>query len=75
MISKLMPEIDKNNNDLTIGKHKYSAKSNYYKEKTITNLKNENDTTFYKYLNDIIYLDQTLIIKQPFLTKLQLNQE
>ena len=54
---KINFEIDKNNNDLTIGKHKYSAKSNYYKEKTITNLKNENDTTFYKYLNDIIYLD------------------
>lgn len=49
---KLNFKIDKLNNDLTIGKHKFFAKSNYYKQDAISDYKNEygNDTVFSSYL-------------------------
>lgn len=41
-------------NNLTIGKHKFYAKSNYYKQDTISNFKDQfgNDTIFSHYIND-----------------------
>lgn len=47
-----------NNNNLTIGKYQFSAKSNYKKKESINNLKKLNDSTFHKSIYNYVNLNE-----------------